>query len=545
MRRALLLSCGLLLAAACSDDESAPPPAGNSPFDGVSWVAPDREGRLVVSWKALPTAKSYRVYSSLHEGRALKKAAVATTSDTTIVLAPETKGEKHFIAVRAVDDKGLEDANTVEKSATAAPDTTPPQFGGAKEVTPVVKQGATVKWDPATDDASPPDAIAYDVFAGRTPTTMVQIGRTKRGETSFTADTLGKPAEQLLFAVRARDIGDNLSTELKTLAGALGGDIGVPTFGGCEAVSDVETRSAVVTWKPASDDFAPVELLQYEIYTSPTPGAQDFTAAPLAKVTNATSIALKDLEPGKTYNIVCRVRDNAGNMDTNKTEKAFTTLGDVTAPVFDGLQNAVVDSSARTAQLSWNAAVDDKTDPAKIVYDVFETKASGVYDFTKPKMTTAAGATSVDLTNLEPRSTLSWVVRARDEAKNSDQNKKEKSGEIKTSFSVNVQPIFERSCAVVGCHVTGIAPAGLNLAPAFAYDNLVGVNASLIRPPAPPKKRVAQGVPDPLGASFLWEKINPNPSAGAQMPAPQTGSTLSQDEKAIINSWILEGAVRN
>ncbi len=143
------------------------------------------------------------------------------------------------------------------------------------------------------------------------------------------------------------------------------------------------------------------------------------------------------------------------------------------------------------------------------------------------------------MTDLASRSALNWVVRARDLALNHDGNLVEVSGVTLTSYARDVLPVLARNCAVVGCHVTGPQGGGLNLAPAFAYEQLVNRNA--IQAPIP---RVSTGV-DPLNNSYLYEKIAKIPRAGAVMPAPQTGNTLNPDDKSVITSWILEGAKRN
>jgi hypothetical protein len=528
---------------ACSDD---PPelPVGTANFAGVSWVAPDKTGRLVVGWNAGQGAVRYNVYASLIEGRAAKNAPVGTTAGAIIVLAPTIANERHFITVRAVDASGLEDGNVLEKSAVAAPDTAAPQFAGPKAVAQLANAGATVSWDPATDDRSPPEAISYDVYAGRTAQSLMPIGRTGRGETSLSVAALGTPGEPFLFTVRARDVGDNVSAEAAPLAGPLGPDGVAPTFAGCGAATEIGARSLTLSWALAADDATTAGEISYEVYAAAAAGGHDFAAAPLAKAKpGASSIVLQNLEPGKRYFFVCRARDAAGNLDANKTETTVTMNTDVTPPVFAGLTDAVVDGVSRTVLLRWPAATDDTTAASALVYDVFETKTSGVYDFAAPpRVSSPPGATSLNLMNLEPRATLHWVVRARDGALNRDANLKEGSGEIKTSFAINVLPVFVKNCAVVGCHVSGSTPSGLNLAPPFTYDQIVGVTASQ----QPAKKRISQDPVNPLGMSYLYEKITSTmPFRGSQMPAPQTGNALTQQEKDIITSWILEGAQRN
>ena len=143
------------------------------------------------------------------------------------------------------------------------------------------------------------------------------------------------------------------------------------------------------------------------------------------------------------------------------------------------------------------------------------------------------------MTDLEPDTTLYWVVRARDQAGTHDANTVESSGKTRVSFSRQVQPILTHDCAVSGCHVPGSPAAGLILAQGFTFDALVNV-PSTERPLTP---RVTPSDP---ASSYLWQKVSMNPPpAGWQMPAPATGSVMPADEQDLIRRWILQGAARN
>jgi hypothetical protein len=130
-------------------------------------------------------------------------------------------------------------------------------------------------------------------------------------------------------------------------------------------------------------------------------------------------------------------------------------------------------------------------------------------------------------------------VRARDLGGNHDSNVVETGGTISVSFVRQVQPILTHDCAVTGCHVPGNPMAGLILAQGFAYTQLVGRSATEM----PSAQRVK---PTDTSASFFFQKIILNPPpVGWQMPAPATGSVLSDHEKDLIKRWIEQGAVDN
>jgi len=110
-------------------------------------------------------------------------------------------------------------------------------------------------------------------------------------------------------------------------------------------------------------------------------------------------------------------------------------------------------------------------------------------------------------------------------------------------FASNIQPIFDRSCALPSCHTPPVINAGLDLSPGRAYRDIVNVNAQQ----KPALKRVKPGDPD---NSYLFQKILGAPGiAGVQMPngcpgTPLAGQCLTGDEIDAIRTWILECAPR-
>jgi hypothetical protein len=105
-------------------------------------------------------------------------------------------------------------------------------------------------------------------------------------------------------------------------------------------------------------------------------------------------------------------------------------------PKFAGLKTAVTclpgpsgpgrESSYR---LSWEAASDEATPAAKIVYEVYQATTSGGENFAKPSYTSAPGATSFDTPELPSQTPFFFVVRARDRAGREDKNLLEREGE--------------------------------------------------------------------------------------------------------------------
>ena len=111
------------------------------------------------------------------------------------------------------------------------------------------------------------------------------------------------------------------------------------------------------------------------------------------------------------------------------------TSADTTPPSFAGLQQAFACTPGpqRPGQttpfnLGWQAASDDVTPGAQIVYDIYLASMPGGEDFNRPTWTTPAGVTSYVTPGLPSHGTYYFIVRARDGAGNRDANRVEVHG---------------------------------------------------------------------------------------------------------------------
>src|SRR5262249_16219423 len=115
------------------------------------------------------------------------------------------------------------------------------------------------------------------------------------------------------------------------------------------------------------------------------------------------------------------------------------------------------------------------------------------------------------------------------------------------SFSQNVQPIFNQTCAAAGCHAgASVASSGnLDLSTGVSFANLVNQpvsNGCAIQ--APGVVRVNPG--DTMG-SMLWRKVAADPSrCFSPMPLGSAGrSHTNPNAFDTIERWIREGASNN
>jgi hypothetical protein len=93
--------------------------------------------------------------------------------------------------------------------------------------------------------------------------------------------------------------------------------------------------------------------------------------------------------------------------------------------------------------------------------------------------------------------------------------------------------IFAPTCSAVGCHGRIAPQEQLELTPAVAYANIVGVQSTEM----PQLKRVTPS--DPAN-SYMYRKILGSGITGDRMP--QGGPYLNDAQIALVRDWIRRGA---
>ncbi|MDZ7660268.1 c-type cytochrome domain-containing protein [Fodinibius sp.] len=100
------------------------------------------------------------------------------------------------------------------------------------------------------------------------------------------------------------------------------------------------------------------------------------------------------------------------------------------------------------------------------------------------------------------------------------------------SFSQDISPIFQSSCATSGCHDSGTQESGVNLS---SYDDAINSVGNQYE-----ENIINAGNPD---ESPLVDKIEPDPQEGQRMPYQR--DPLSQADIDSIRAWIEDGAPDN
>ena len=107
-------------------------------------------------------------------------------------------------------------------------------------------------------------------------------------------------------------------------------------------------------------------------------------------------------------------------------------------------------------------------------------------------------------------------------------------------YASDIQPVFDRSCAFVGCHAASdqFPPGeGLVLTADRSWGSLVGISSGQI----PGRVSVAPGLPD---SSYLVQKLQ-GPEGIIGDPMPQGGPFLAASDLALIELWVELGALDN
>lgn len=372
-------------------------------------------------------------------------------------------GQNRDFLIEALDDSGIVlyrketfvnlDGSpiylTIEMEST---DMESPDFAGLSAINSITETSLTLSWLPGDDNLTPQDKLQYLIYRSET-----QGGEnfaspnftTGSGITSFPVTGLS-PATTYYFVVRAKDETGNIdSNSVEMSATTLSPpDTTAPDFDGIVSVAAVSSTVLDLSWSPAVDNITESPNIVYNIYMSITPGGENLASPNFTTGGGATSYSVTGLSPDTTYYFIVRAKDEAGNIDSNSMERSATTLSppDTTAPDFGGM-NSVAAVSATSLNLSWSPAVDNVTASSKIVYNIYRSTRSGEENLAVPNFTTASGATSYTVTGLSPGTTYYFIVRAKDEAGNIDDNIVEKSGTTQSGKDLSVSTRVTNPCA--------------------------------------------------------------------------------------------------
>lgn len=303
-------------------------------------------------------------------------------------------------------------------------DSVPPTFAGLSTATVMDDGSIALAWDAASDNDTKPASIAYAVYVGNAPGAedfSTPYSYTPAGASGATLSNI-TPGQSYYWVVRAIDQAGNEDMNMVEKV-ASPADITAPRFAGA-TVATVQTSSTVlVSWKPAQDDASTAAQITYQVFvsTSPDPTTFKFTKPSVTVKGAVTSALVTGLDPLSTYFFIARAVDAAGNQDDN-THVLHGTTPEGVPPVFAGL--AQINPLPEGMKLYWLSALDNATDVANIVYNVYVTTNSAftAADLVTPAYVSPPGAVTFVVPNLINQQRYSFLVRAQDTAGNTDSN---------------------------------------------------------------------------------------------------------------------------
>ncbi len=463
-------------------------------FDGAATATTVSSTEIDLSWTAATDDVTpqqnivYLIYISTTSGGQdfqIPQSFTTSPGATTYSVTGLTSSTTYYFVVRAKDEAGNVDNNSMELSATTL-DAIPPAFGGVAIAAPVSSTQIDLSWTAATDDVTPQQNIVYLIYISTTSGGQnFQIPpsfTTSPGATAFSITGLVS-STTYYFVVKAKDEAGNvdLNTFEAPATTVTPPDTTPPAFGGVGSTAAFSSSIIDLSWTAATDLVTPQLNIVYLIYVSTTSGGQDLQTPSFTTSPGATAFSVTGLASSTTYYFVVRAKDEAGNVDSNTAEQFAATL-DGTPPAFGGVETATAISSTQI-DLSWTAATDDVTLQSDIVYLIYVSIASGGQDFLTPSFTTSPGATAFSVTGLASSTTYYFVVRAMDEAGQIDSN----SVELPATTLDSIPPTFggvETAIAAISSAQTaaidnvtpqlgsGIGLSAINLSWTAATDNV-------------------------------------------------------------------------
>ncbi len=542
-------------------------PADKTPpaFSGATGVSGATISALTVNWGAATDAVSaaanitYLICRSTvsHGCDGASFTGVASVvGGTSYTFTGLATGVTSYFVVRAQDEAGNRDANSVEVSGATTADTLAPTFGGLVSATTLSDGSIGLSWVTATDNVSSSTQIVYDVYSAVSPGGEVYstpLLTTSPGVIGITITAL-TPSKNYYFVVRARDTAGNFDLNTTERGATTDPDATAPMFGGVTSISVVSETQLRANWTAATDDNSPSTQLDYRVcWSTSATGCTSTSFTPMLTTAKGATTAdiggIGVLLPATTYYVVVRARDLTGNLDANDNAPTGRTLDDTTPPSWLGVGPTVTavfaDTPASSKQLTvnWSAAVisDNAWLLSKLHYEICATTASTA-DCASWQVT-PDGASSATVGSLSSRTAYNVFVRAVDGSSQTDTGTHKGSATTATSFSQFIDgPMFGSSgtggCKGAGCHNTGGTAGAPPTNPGvFTWTNTVNVTAC-------GGKYVLAGDPS---HSLIYTKMAGTfgTCGSSQMPVggPFDAAQVTRTQQVL--DWINEGAHNN
>jgi uncharacterized protein YlaN (UPF0358 family) len=184
-------------------------------------------------------------------------------------------------------------------------------------------------------------------------------------------------------------------------------------------VSDVTTKSFVVSWEKATDDVTLDADMRYHVVLLALDNPEDPTIVIDETKTDIDTYTFTGLKPEIQYAVLVEAFDEVDKKviytDNEDEMMTVTTLEekDTEKPTANSLQISAPDITDTSITLSWQAATDNKTARSEIKYDVYQDSKR-----IKQDLTSASSIVVYKVENLASGIQYSFYVVAKDKAGN-------------------------------------------------------------------------------------------------------------------------------
>jgi len=218
--------------------------------------------------------------------------------------------------------------------SAAAADTQPPSPPIGLTVTEITHTSVSLVWKAAHDNIS---VKGYQIYRDGKKIASVT-------KTAYTDNNL-IPGTKYAYEIKAYDAAGNLSLSSSSLSTETKRDLQEPSTPEALTVSSVSFTSAVLSWKPSTDNIG---IKGYEIFCN----------GKKAALTTSTFYEYKKLAPGAAYTFSVRACDKSGNYSSQSNTVSLTALPDNSPPAApDKLNTASV--TVTEVNLFWQPSTDN------------------------------------------------------------------------------------------------------------------------------------------------------------------------------------------
>ncbi len=383
--------------------------------------------KAVLAWDAATDNVSrtpdlvYRVYRTDKMWQFDFTKPLATTSPGVTNYTDNTlaDGKIYYYVVRAVDERGNEDSNFTQVDLPI--DIHAPNFAGLNDKIgfrldnnmPV----ALLSWPQANDDKTQAGGILYRIYRVEQPAAMVYSNPVAeiQGVTSYEDKTVVS-GKLYSYAVHAVDGGMN--EDANAVVRGFNAGQTPPIFAGITGAS-LQGLVVALQWQSATDSETSVANIRYRVYRRdadaiPT-STYDFQHPLMETAGGVVKVNDESVNTNKSWAYCVRAVNDRNFESTNTQEFLVNANG---RPYMTGSVAVTWDKDLQGAKLTWAPALDDRTSPTNMYYQIFRSQQGTLnsFDFTKPLDSTQKGVKSYTDTTVLPTQTYYYVVLPVDES---------------------------------------------------------------------------------------------------------------------------------